>query len=557
MINPKSLDNVTIKIPTNYKPQRGVTTSYQDIICPDALRFIVLLHRIFNKQRKQLLENRMSLQDKIDSREYKFDFLEDMAAIRTNPVWQGPTLAPGLINRKTEMTGPPMRNMLVNVLNADVDTYMVDFEDSLAPTWVNLIEGQINLYDAIRNKIDFETENGKSYKLKDTFAKLPTIIARPRGWHMEEKHVIVDEEPMSASIFDFGIYFFHNAKKLIELGKGPYFYLPKIEHHLEAKLWNDIFNVAQDYLEIPRGTIRATVLIETLPAAFQMEEIIYQLRQHSSGLNCGRWDYLFSTIKRLRNLPEYILPNRDLLTMTAPFMDAYVNLLIKTCHKRGVHAMGGMAAQIPIKNDVKANTIAMDKIYKDKNRELTKGHDGSWIAHPALAHICNEVFSQMGTPNQIFNVPKTQVTSKDLLDVKIKGSKITLEGVKQNLNIGLIYIESWLNGSGCLPINNLMEDAATAEVSRCQLYQWVKYRVKLADTQEHLTPKLVIKLMNEQVEKLSKQRDSNSFSIAAKVILPEVTGKHLSEFLTTLLYDELITRTPTREIKASKLSSKF
>ncbi|CCF56758.1 hypothetical protein KAFR_0B04610 [Kazachstania africana CBS 2517] len=526
-------------------PPSKTTTS--DILSTGALEFVVLLHRTFNGRRKELLNNRISFQDKLDSGKVTFDFLPETEIIRTDPTWQGAILAPGLINRSTEITGPPLRNMLINALNADVNTYMTDFEDSLSPTWLNIVYGQVNLYDAIRDNINFVSENGKPYKLKNQFKNLSTIIVRPRGWHLEEKHLLIDGEPISASIFDFGLYFYHNAKKLIELGKGPYFYLPKMEHHLEAKLWNDIFNVAQDYLEIPRGTIRATVLIETLPAAFQMEEIIFQLRHHSSGLNCGRWDYIFSTIKKLKNLgPQYILPDRDRVTMTSPFMDAYVRLLINTCHRRGVHAMGGMAAQIPIKDDPKVNTQAMDKVRNDKIRELTKGHDGSWIAHPNLAVICNEVFINMGTPNQIFNIPTNinfNTISKELLNTKIENSEITLDGIKQNLDIGLRYMEAWLRGSGCTPINNLMEDAATAEVSRCQLYQWVKYKVKLNDTGETVTPQLTSGLLHEMVEKLAKESPcgpDNKFKIAGKFLLPEITGKHFSDFLTSLLYDEIL-----------------
>lgn len=539
-----SLDNVKLLVDIDDKPQfEPSKTTVKTILTKEALEFIVLLHRTFNARRKQLLENRQEVQKKLDSGNFKLDFLPETANIRNDPTWQGPTLAPGLIDRSTEITGPPLRNMLINALNADVKTYMTDFEDSASPTWLNQIYGQVNLYDAVRNQIDFKTPR-KEYKLRDRFENLPTIIVRPRGWHMVEKHLYVDDEPISASIFDFGLFFFHNAKELIKLGKGPYFYLPKMEHHLEAKLWNDIFNVSQDYIAIPRGTIRATVLIETLPAAFQMEEIIYQLRQHSSGLNCGRWDYIFSTIKRLRNLPEHVLPNRDLVTMTSPFMDAYVKRLINTCHRRGVHAMGGMAAQIPIKDDPVANEKALAKVRNDKIRELTNGHDGSWVAHPALAPICNEVFINMGTPNKIHFVPENEVTAQDLVNTNITDAAVTLDGIRQNLDIGLQYMEAWIRGSGCVPINNLMEDAATAEVSRCQLYQWVHHGVKLSDTGDKVTPDLTQKILEERVEKLSKESplgDKNKFALAAKYFLPEIRGEKFSEFLTTLLYDEIVT----------------
>lgn len=539
-----SLDNVKLLVDIDREPQFSPSkTTVADILTKEALEFVVLLHRTFNGRRKQLLENRQTVQKKLDSGSYKLDFLPETAKIRDDPTWQGNILAPGLIDRSTEITGPPVRNMLVNALNAPVTTYMTDFEDSASPTWNNQIYGQVNLYDAVRDQIDFSTPK-KQYKLNGSIRDLPTLIVRPRGWHMVEKHLYVDDEPISASMFDFGLYFFHNAHKLIEIGKGPYFYLPKMEHHLEAKLWNDIFNVSQDYIGMPRGTIRATVLIETLPAAFQMEEIIYQLRQHSSGLNCGRWDYIFSTIKRLRNLPGHVLPDRDQVTMTSPFMNAYVKRLINTCHRRGVHAMGGMAAQIPIKDDPVANEKAMTKVRKDKIRELTNGHDGSWVAHPALAPICNEVFVNMGTRNQIHFVPDVKVSAQDLVNTTIEGGKVTTEGIIQNLDIGLQYMEAWLRGSGCVPINNLMEDAATAEVSRCQLHQWVKHGVTLSDTGERVTPQLTAKILKEQVDRLSASSpvgSKNKFALAAKYFLPEITGEKFSEFLTTLLYDEIVT----------------
>lgn len=554
----KNLKNVKLLVNVDTKPEfLPSTTTPKDILTKDALEFIVLLHRTFNETRKQLLSNRNDIQKGLDSGSYNLHFLEETKSIRADPVWKGAILAPGLIDRSTEITGPPLRNMLINALNSDVKTYMTDFEDSLSPTWLNIIYGQVNLYDAIRDQINFVSSKGKKYGLKDKIGNLPTLIVRPRGWHLEEKHLLIDGEPISASIFDFGLYFYHNAKKLIEIGKGPYFYLPKMEHHLEAKLWNDIFCVAQDYIGIPHGTIRATVLIETLPAAFQMEEIIYQLRDHSSGLNCGRWDYIFSTIKRLRNDPRHILPDRDQVTMTSPFMDAYVKLLINTCHRRGVHAMGGMAAHIPIKDDPKANALAMNKVRNDKIRELQNGHDGSWIAHPALAEICNEVFINMGTPNQIYHIPDLKdFNESDLINTNITDGKITSKGIKQNLNIGLQYMEAWLRGSGCVPINYLMEDAATAEVSRCQLHQWVKHGVTLDDTGEKVTPELTSKLLEEEVKKLSKESkvSDNKFELAGKRLLPEITGEHFNEFLTTLLYDDIVTINNTSNDYISNLT---
>lgn len=544
-----TLDNVKLLVDIDTEPRfLPSTTTVSDILTKDALEFVVLLHRTFNSTRIQLLQNRQDVQRKIDDGTYCLNFLAETEQIRNDPTWKGGILAPGLICRATEITGPPLRNMLINALNSPVNTYMTDFEDSLSPTWQNIIYGQVNLYDVIRNQADFETSK-KKYKLRDHISKLPTIIVRPRGWHMVDKHIIIDDNPISASLLDFGLFFYHNAKQLISIGKGPYFYLPKMEHHLEAKLWNDVFNVAQDYMCLSRGTIRATVLIETLPAAYQMEEIIWQLRDHSSGLNCGRWDYIFSTIKRLRNLPGHILPNRDQVTMVAPFMDAYVKRLILTCHKRGVHAMGGMAAQIPIKDDPEANEKAMTKVRNDKIREFNNGHDGSWVAHPDLAPICNEVFSDMGTPNQIHFIPSSSVTAQDLLNTKIDG-EITTAGIIQNIDIGLRYMESWLRGSGCVPIDNLMEDAATAEVSRSQLHQWVKHSVKLNDTGVFMTPDIVRNLLYERCNLLASKSllgESNKFLLAAKYLEPEITGNNFSEFLTTLLYDEIVTvnATPT------------
>ncbi|SCV02985.1 LAME_0H06788g1_1 [Lachancea meyersii CBS 8951] len=533
-------------------------TTASDILSSEALQFVALLHRTFNGRRCQCLTDRGVVQSELDaagaaaakagnsvgpSAEALFRLPPETQHVRDDVSWQGAVPAPGLAERHSEITGPPLRNMLVNALNAPVSTYMVDFEDSAAPTWANCVYGQVNLFDAIRDQVDFRTAR-KHYQLSAPFKSLPTVLVRPRGWHMVEKHVTVDGEPISASLFDFGLYFFHNARTLVELGKGPYFYLPKLEHYREARLWNDVFNVAQDVLGISRGTVRATVLIETLPAAFQMEEILFELRTHSAGLNCGRWDYIFSTIKRLRNVPGHVLPDRQHVTMSAPFMDAYVQRLIEVCHRRGVHAMGGMAAYIPIKNDERANAAALAQVRADKERELRKGHDGSWVAHPALAPICNEVFHRMGTPNQIHFRPECAVQASDLLNTRISNGGVTINGIRQNLSIGLQYMEAWLRGSGCVPINNLMEDAATAEVSRCQLYQWVRHRVTLSDTGEVVTPDLTQRILEEQVAELSAKSPlggDNKFALAAKYFLPEIRGEKFSEFLTTLLYDEILT----------------
>lgn len=403
-----------------------------------------------------------------------------------------------------------------------------------------MINGQVNLYDAIRRQIDF-TQGGKEYKLR-TDRTLPTLIARARGWHLEEKHFTVDGEPISGSLFDFGLYFFHNAKELVARGTGPYFYLPKMESHLEARLWNDVFNLAQDYIGMPRGTIRGTVLIETITAAFEMDEIIYELRDHSSGLNCGRWDYIFSFIKKFRNNPNFVLPDRADVTMTVPFMDAYVKLLIKTCHRRGVHAMGGMAAQIPIKNDPAANEKAMEGVRADKLREVRAGHDGTWVAHPALASIASEIFNKyMPTPNQLFvRREDVNITANDLLNTNVPG-KITEDGIRKNLNIGLSYMEGWLRGVGCIPINFLMEDAATAEVSRSQLWQWVKHGVTSSEGKK-IDKAYALRLLQEQANELAtKGPKGNKFQLAARYFADQVTGEDYAEFLTTLLYNEIST----------------
>ncbi|OAA75613.1 Malate synthase, glyoxysomal [Akanthomyces lecanii RCEF 1005] len=514
-----------------------VDQSHKKILTPQALTFLALLHRSFNGTRKSLLERRKLRQAELD-RGVLPDFLPETKHIRENATWKGAPPAPGLIDRRVEITGPPDRKMVVNALNSDVFTYMSDFEDSSAPTWDNMINGQVNLYDAIRGQVDFK-QGAKEYKLR-TDRKHPTLIVRPRGWHLEEKHVTVDGEPMSGSLFDFGLYFFHNAVEYQRRGYGPYFYLPKMESHLEARLWNDAFNLAQDYIGMPRGTIRGTVLIETILAAFEMDEIIYELRDHSSGLNCGRWDYIFSVIKKFRLNPNFVLPDRSAVTMTVPFMDAYVKLLIQTCHKRGVHAMGGMAAQIPIKDDKQANDTAMGNVRADKLREVRAGHDGTWVAHPALATIALDVFNtHMPTPNQLFlRRDDVKIGQNDLLNMNVPG-KVTEEGIKKNLNIGLGYMEAWIRGVGCVPINFLMEDAATAEVSRSQLWQWVRHGVTTAEG-KRVDKAYALKLLKESADELSsKAGKGNKYHLAAQYFAGQVTGEDYADFLTSLLYDEI------------------
>ncbi|KAL2419368.1 Malate synthase, glyoxysomal [Exophiala dermatitidis] len=516
-----------------------IKDSYRKILTPEATAFLALLHRTFNGTRKALLQRRVIRQQELDKGNLP-DFLPETKHIREDDTWKGAPPAPGLVDRRVEITGPTDRKMVVNALNSNVWTYMADFEDAQAPTWDNQVSGQVNLYDAIRRQIDFK-QGEKEYKLR-TDRVLPTLIARPRGWHLEEKHFTVDGEPISGSLFDFGLYFFHNARELVKRGTGPYFYLPKMESHLEARLWNDVFNLSQDYVGIPRGTIRGTVLIETITAAFEMDEIIFELRDHSAGLNCGRWDYIFSVIKKFRQNPNFVLPDRSAVTMTSPFMDAYVRLLIKTCHRRGVHAMGGMAAQIPIKDNPEANEKAMENVRQDKLREVRAGHDGTWVAHPALASIASDVFNKhMPTPNQLFKRREdVSVTKNDLLNMNVPGS-ITEEGIRKNLNIGLGYMEGWLRGVGCVPINYLMEDAATAEVSRSQLWQWVRHGVKTAEGKT-VDKEYALKLLREQAEELaSKAPKGNKYATAARYFEGQVTGEDYADFLTSLLYNEITT----------------
>ncbi|KAF3941677.1 hypothetical protein ABW19_dt0208377 [Dactylella cylindrospora] len=515
-----------------------VEESHKVILTREAVAFVATLHRTFNERRKELLRRRVLRQAEID-RGLLPDFLPETKDIREDPTWQGAPPAPGLEDRRVEITGPTDRKMVVNALNSNVWTYMADFEDSSAPSWENMVNGQVNLYDAIRRQVDFKL-GGKEYKLRSD-RRLPTLIVRPRGWHLEEKHFVVDGEPVSGGLFDFGLYFFHNAHELVKRGSGPYFYLPKMESHLEARLWNDVFNLSQDTIGMKRGTIRGTVLIETILAVFEMDEIIYELRNHSSGLNCGRWDYIFSTIKKFRQNPNFVLPDRSSVTMTVPFMDAYVKLLIKTCHRRGVHAMGGMAAQIPIKDDPKANDIAMDNVRADKLREVRAGHDGTWVAHPALASIATDVFNKyMPTPNQMFvRREDVNVTRNDLLNMNVPG-KITEEGIKKNIAIGLGYMEAWLRNIGCVPINYLMEDAATAEVSRSQVWQWARHGVTTVEGKK-VTKEYTLGLLEQVLQELqAKAPKGNKFQVAARYFGTQITGEDYADFLTSLLYNEIV-----------------
>jgi len=445
-----------------------VTPEFARILTPEALAFVAALQRAFNGRRLELLARRVARQQEIDGGVMP-DFLPETAEIRAAD-WTVAPIPTDLLDRRVEITGPVDRKMVINALNSGASVYMADFEDAHSPTWAATLEGQINVRDAVARDITYTSPEGKFYQLND---KTAVLLVRPRGWHLNEKHVLVDGEPLSGSLFDFGLYFFHNARALMTRGAGPYFYLPKLESHLEARLWNDVFVMAQELLGIPQGTIRATVLIENILATFEMDEILWELREHSAGLNCGRWDYIFSAIRKFQKHPAFFLPDRAQVTMTVPFMRAYSQLVIKTCHRRNIHAMGGMAAQIPIKNDPEANETALAKVRADKEREARDGHDGTWVAHPGLVPLAREVFDKyMPTPNQIFRKREdVHVTAADLLEIPT--GTITPAGLRTNIDVGIQYMAAWLSGNGCVPIYNLMEDAATAEISRSQIWQWL------------------------------------------------------------------------------------
>src|SRR5579864_3457656 len=450
-----------------------------EVLTPRALAFVGRLQREFGERRQELLRLRDERQTRLDAGEMP-QFLITTSTVRDSE-WSVAKAPRDLQDRRVEITGPTDRKMLINALNSGARVFMADFEDANSPTWTNLVEGQVNLIDAIERRITFASPEGKEYRLND---KVATLLVRPRGWHLEERHVEVDGKPISGSLFDFGLYFFHNAKRLLDKGSGPYFYLPKLESHLEARLWNDVFNFAQDELGLPRGTIRATVLIETILAAFEMDEILYELREHSSGLNAGRWDYIFSIIKKFRNRADFVLPDRAQVTMTVPFMRAYTELLVKTCHRRGAHAMGGMAAFIPSRRDAEVNRVALAKVKEDKDREANDGFDGTWVAHPDLVATATEAFDKVlgNRPNQIERQrPEVSVNAGQLIDVKVPGGTVTENGLRMNVSVGIQYIESWLRGTGAAAINNLMEDVATAEISRSQVWQWVRQSAQLAE----------------------------------------------------------------------------
>ena len=510
------------------------------VLTPDALQFLEGLHRTFNERRKELLDAREVRQKELDAGA-KLDFLPETKDIREGD-WTVAELPGDLQDRRVEITGPVDRKMVINALNSGAKLFMACFEDATAPTWHNMIHGQINIYDAIRKTISYsQPGTDKMYQLNE---EVSVLQIRPRGWHLLEKHVEVDGEPMSGGLFDFGLYFFHNAKELLARGSGPYFYLPKLEHHLEARLWNDVFRYAQNTLGVPQGSIRATVLIETIPAAFQMDEILYELKDHSAGLNCGRWDYIFSYIKRLRNQPDVILPDRSQVTMTSPFMRAYTLLAIKTCHKRNAPAMGGMAAQIPIKGDEAANAAAFDKVREDKRREVTDGHDGTWVAHPALVAVALDEFNEhMPEPNQISQKREDVTVAADDL-VEVPTGTITENGLRVNCSVGVQYIASWLRGNGAAPINHLMEDAATAEISRTQVWQWIRHPEGKLEDGRKITGELVDDVLEEELQKLQEQfgkdvYDIGRFEEAARLFRRLVLNDEFIEFLTVPGYDQL------------------
>jgi len=508
------------------------------VLTPPALAFVARLARAFEDRRRELLAARAARAQRILDGE-RPDFLPETREIRERD-WTVAPIPADLMDRRVEITGPVDRKMIINALNSGARVYMADFEDSHAPTWSATLEGQANLMDAVRRTISYESPEGKRYTLGESLA---TLMVRPRGWHLDEKHVRVDGRPVSGSLFDFGLFFFHNAAEQLQRGTGPYFYLPKMESHLEARLWNDVFVLAQGELGIPRGTIRATALVETILAAFEMHELLWELREHSAGLNCGRWDYIFSFIKKFRNDPRFLLPDRAAVTMDKAFLKAYVDLLIQTCHRRHIHAMGGMAAQIPIKNDPVANSAALAKVTQDKLREVNAGHDGTWVAHPGLVPVARGVFDARMAASHQLQVMRAdvRVTAEDLLAVP--EGDITFGGLRTNIDVGIQYLEAWLRGIGCVPIYNLMEDAATAEISRTQVWQWVNHGAKLADGRR-ITADLVRRTMEDELGKLREQLgparyDSGKFDLASKLFDRMMTGTDFPEFLTSVAYDYL------------------
>jgi malate synthase len=518
---------------------------YEEILTDEALGLIAALHRELGPRRAELLDARHERQRAL-AEGGTLDFLAETKSIRDDRSWRVAAPAPGLVDRRVEITGPTDRKMTINALNSGAKVWLADFEDANTPLWDNMIGGQLNLRDALDRRVDFTSDEGKQYQLRPD-EKLATIVVRPRGWHLEEKHISIDGRRASGSLTDFALYMTTSARRQLERGQGPYFYLAKTEHYLEARLWNDAFAIAQDALGIPRGTIRATVLIETIPAAFQMEEILYELRDHSAGLNAGRWDYLFSVIKNFRSRGrDFVLPDRNSVAMTAPFMRAYTELLVKTCHGRGAHAIGGMAAFIPSRRDPEVNKVAMEKVRQDKTRESGDGFDGSWVAHPDLVPLCREVFDGVlgDRPNQLDRLrAEVNVSAEDLLSVAKTPGEITEAGLRNDVSVGLQYLASWLNGSGAVAIFNLMEDAATAEIARSQVWQWLHNDITLDDTGEKVTQDLVARIIDEELAKVREQ-GGEEFRTArygdAVALFKEVAlADEYSEFLTLPAYERM------------------
>ena len=508
-----------------------MTPAFGEILTEEALEFVARLHRKFEPRRQELLARRAQRQKEFDAGKLP-DFLPETKAVREGE-WKVGAQPRDLLDRRVEITGPTDRKMVINALNSGASTFMADFEDANCPTWRNMLDGQVNLRDAVRRTIGFE-QGGKQYRLNDTTA---VLIPRPRGWHLDEKHVKVDGQVVSGAIFDFALYFFHNVRELLARGSGPYFYLPKMESHLEARLWNDIFVFAQNELKMPQGTIKATALIETVLAAFEMDEILYELCSHSAGLNIGRWDYIFSCIKKFRANQEFCLADRSQVTMLAPFMRAYALLLVKTCHRRGAPAMGGMAAQIPIKNDAAANEAALEKVRQDKLREVTDGCDGTWVAHPGLVPVAKAVFDEhMREPNQYGRLrPDVQVTAKDLLDFKPE-KPITEAGLRNNISVGIQYLGAWLAGNGCVPVYNLMEDAATAEIARSQIWQWIRSPKGVLEDGRKVSVELFRELLADELAKVKSMGGEGRYDEAAKLFDRLTADERYVEFLTLPAY---------------------
>ncbi len=513
-------------------PQRPET---RQVLSPEALNFVGLLHQEFNAVREDLIRRRVNRQAELAAGTLPA-FPATGNRIRDS-AWAVASVPPDLQNRRVEITGPSERKMIINALNSGAQVFMADFEDALSPTWDNILQGQVNLIDAVRRVIEYRSPEGKAYRLKD---KVATLLVRPRGWHLSEKHVLVDGQPISASLFDFGLYFFHNAGELLERGTGPYFYLAKLENHLEARLWHDVFQYTEDVLGIRRGTIRATVLIETILAAFEMEEILYELREYGAALNAGRWDYIFSIIKKFAHRPDFLLPDRAQVTMTVPFMRAYALLLIQTCHRRGAHAIGGMAAFIPSRRDPQVNAAALAKVREDKEREAGDGFDGTWVAHPDLVGIAMEPFDRvLGEKPHQKERQRTDVhvEADDLLDIRVPGGQVTEGGVVNNVSVALQYLDSWLRGVGAAAIYNLMEDAATAEIARAQLWQWIRHDAVLTDGRR-VTPDWFEHVCASEVDRLSGDRGDGASRLgqAATILRDLALTKQFTEFLTLPAY---------------------